>query len=197
MPRLTPQQAAAVKALDSDADYLALKALGASQRGGWLDALQLWTTWRRDSVAPLLRSGSAKLSPVTEALIAGLTRRVGRQLGPGEIRTLELLMRLYRTAGGMFPLDVADTSGHIRVCERCALVTRGDRKAARCADCGHRHSATLPEEVPRLSPCPECGLRPVTDWQARCDVCDAGRTSARKATQARRRRARQREEPGS
>jgi hypothetical protein len=186
-----------MRALDSDPDYLAFKALATRQPEGTLDALQLWTTWRRDRVAPLLAPGAAKLSPITEALIDGLQRRTGRRLRAGEIRTFDLLMRRYKAAGGRLPLDAADEAGHLRVCERCAVVTRGDRKAGRCAGCGHRHSAALPEDVPRLSPCPECGVRPVTDWQARCEVCNAGRTSARKATQARRRRARQREESGS
>jgi len=60
---------------------------------------------------------------------------------------------------------------------------------------GHRHTARPSDGLPRFSECPECHVRPVSDAQVRCEACDATRTKARKAEQARRRRARHRDRP--
>jgi len=194
VPRLTPDQAAAVAALNSDPDHIAFQALQTGDREGLFDALQLWTTCRRANVAPLLGAEHSRLSPVTEVLIAGLQRRVGRRLGHGERGTFDLLAQLYREAGGMLPVESADELGLLRVCERCSLVTRGPRNAARCAECGHRHTSSVSDRTPHFSVCPECHIRPVSDTQVRCDTCDAERTKAIKAAQARRRRARERDQ---
>ncbi len=196
VPRLPPEKAAAVAALDSDPDYRALKALQRGDRVGRLDALTLWTEWPRKTVA-LLLNRDPRLSIVTEALITGLQCRTSRQLGRGERMTYDLLVELYATAGGRLPVENADELGLLRVCDQCDLVTRGLRNAARCLDCGHRHSSRVDNEPPRFTPCPVCGVRPVTDGRKRCEDCEAERDRAKKAAQARRRRARRRDSTSS
>jgi Zn finger protein HypA/HybF involved in hydrogenase expression len=205
VPRLTPQQAADVAALESDPDYITYIAVAAFDIGSprdkleaLLDGYQLWTTWSRNEVKPLLPTRQPEHPLLREALIDGLKRRVGRVLGPGETFTFELLTRLYQRAGG----DKSDIANlhehpHLRVCSRCKLVTRGKRTAARCPKCRHLHTDVISESMPRLSACPECHARPVTDWQARCETCAAERMKAKKARQARRRRARRREQPAA
>jgi len=190
VPRLTRERAAAVAGLDSGPDHIAFEALQRDDQEGQLVALQLWTTWRGSEVAPLTDARGTRLSPVTEALIAGLRPRIGRKLGHGERGTFDLLAQLYREAGGASPLEVADEDGLLRVCERCDLVTRGKRNASRCEICGHRHTLRVDDEPPPFTACPVCHVRPVTDAQKRCDDCAAERTRATKAEQARRRRAR-------
>ena len=191
VPKLTPNQASAVDALDSHPDHIAFEALQRGGRDGRLDALSLWTTWRREqAAAPLDRR--PRLSLVSEALNAGLQRRLGRRLGHCGRAAYDLLVDRYVHAEGALPGESADELGLLRVCERCDLVTRGPRNAARCRACGHRHSTSPREGAPLSSPCPVCGIRPVTDAQARCDDCKAERTKGKKAAQARRRRARRR-----
>jgi hypothetical protein len=193
VPRLTREQASRVAALDSDPDHIAFEALRDGDREGRLDALQLWTTWRRADVARLLDARGALLSPVTEALIAGLQARVGRRLGHGERGAFDLLAQLYAGAGGTLPFECADEHGLLRVCERCDLVTRGARRAARCPECSHRHTDRITDGLPRFTPCPVCHVRPVSDSQKRCATCETERVKAKKAAQARRRRARKRD----
>ena len=199
MPRLTQEHAAILAALDSDPDYIAYIALGPrgteGSRGavaGFLDALQLWTTWDRAEAVGLLNPWPPKPTRTRDALTAGLGHRVGRTLGPGEALTYGFLIRVHRKAGGAPRIETTDGSELIRVCERCQLVTRGKRNASRCTTCGHRHSPSISEGTPHFRPCPECHVRPVSDTQVRCDACDAERTKAMKAAQARRRRARER-----
>jgi hypothetical protein len=192
VPRLTPEFARAVAALDGEPDHIAFQALRRGDREGRLDALQLWTSWPRREVTALLRPRTPRLSLMDEALIAGLQPRVGRRLEHGERGSYDLLVQLYEQAGGRLPPENADTLGLLRVCERCDLVTRGPRNAVRCPECGHRHSARIHDEPPEFTPCPACAARPVTEAQARCDACQAERVKAKKAAQARRRRARQR-----
>jgi hypothetical protein len=193
VPRLPPETAAAIAALDSDPDYRAFKALQRGDRDGRLEALTLWTSWPRNSVAPLLNR-DPRLSIVTEALIAGLQSHTSCRLGRGERATYDLLVELY-AEGGRLPVENADEHGLLRVCDRCDLVTRGPRNAARCPDCGHRHSSRVDNEPPRFTPCPMCGVRPVTDARKRCEDCETERNRAKKAAQARRRRARHRSSP--
>jgi hypothetical protein len=197
VPRLTAEQAASVAALDSDPDHLAWQALQRGDRDGQLDALQLWTAWRRDEVARLLPPRRPRLLAVKETLNEGLRRRVGRRLGHGERQTLDLLVRLYGEAGGPLPLDCDDEDGRLRVCERCNLVTRGVRYAARCPECGHRHTDKISDGLPHFTPCPVCHVRPVSDWQKRCATCETERVKAKKAAQARKRRARTRKTPAT
>jgi hypothetical protein len=191
VPRLTREQATAVTALDNDPDHIAAEALRSGHRRDQLVALQIWTRWHRDEVARLL--DRPRLSPVTQALIAGLRTRVGRKLGRGERGTFELLAKLYRETEDTPLLEIAGEEGLLRVCGRCDLVTRGARNASRCPDCGHRHSARINHEPPRFTSCPVCGIRPVIDARVRCDTCEAERTRSKKAAQARARRARQRD----
>jgi hypothetical protein len=193
--QLTPDLARAVAALDGDPDHIAFQALQRGDREGQLDALQLWTSWPRREVAALLHTRGPRLSVVDEALIVGLQSRAGRRLGHGERGSYDLLVQLYGQAGGRLPVENADESGLLRVCERCDLVSRGPRNAARCPNCGHRHSTRIDHEPPQFTPCPVCATRPVTDAQARCHACRAERTKTKKAVQARARRARRRDAP--
>ena len=177
MVRLDPARAAALAALEADPAYLAYCALGRGDSDSQSEALQLWTTWPREAIAPLLHQ--PRVSRVTEALIVGLDRRVGSQLGRGEIETYELLLDLHaraqRHAPAVYPPDLSYEGGRLRVCERCALVTRGARYARRCSLCQHLHSGRIREDPPWLFACRECGERPVTERQARCEPCEAAR----------------------
>jgi hypothetical protein len=191
VPRLTSDQAAGVRALDTDPDHIAFDALRRGDRDGRIDALALWTSWRPETVA-LLLDPSPRLALVTEALNAGLRPRAGHRLRHGERATYDLLVQRYTDAGGRLPVENADELGLLRFCDRCDVVTRGPRNAARCPDCGHRHSSRINEEPPQFTPCPVCGVRPVTDARVRCEECETTHTKEKKAAQARRRRARQR-----
>jgi hypothetical protein len=205
VPRLTPQQAADVAALESDPDYLAYSKLVAFDIGSpgdkleaLLDGYQLWTTWSRNRVKPLLPTRSLNRSLLREALTDGLRRRVGRRLGPGEVFTFELLARRHERAGGNGS-DIATLHEHpqLRVCSRCKLVTRGKRPATRCSSCRHHHTLSISDGVPPVYGCPECHVRPVFGLHATCEACEAKRVNAKKARQARRRRARRREQPAA
>lgn len=172
MPRLNREQQTVLEALDSDAAYLAHRALRARDTPGLIAALQAWTAWD-DRVVCRRLIDRPTWPHIEQAIEAGLHDRVGQQLRSGALETYWLLLRLYHcTQDEDQPPDPRDESRvrRLRVCDRCFLVTEGARRAARCTDC-QKHHHQWGSEPPPPRGARTCPLRDlITGCPGRCDA---------------------------